>query len=447
MAETPSKKTLLLVDDDPFLRKSIELVLEKEPYHVLSCKGGREAKEILTTKKIDLILSDVRMPQGSGLELLAFVKEKFPSIPMILMTGVTRVIEMIDAIDYGADQFIPKPIQREHLIQALNGTYGKMRALEETEECKISINDFASGKELAGDVYLKLFDGKYFKIAYRGENIPLDRIETFKSRGVQHLYMTRRDLVKITDFHFPPEQTFSESDKLNVNRKVGVLRMVTESIIENFAASRGLGEKSDDAKCVIDSIICLLGSEPTLINALALLLDHHDATFAHSIQTCFISVLIAKEVRWTQPRTLYSLAAAALLHDIGLKEIDQAILDKPRSEHSFEEQKEYETHTLRGLNILESSRSLPSETLQAVAQHHENCAGTGYPSKLTKNSIHPYARLVSLADKFCDASQSIPLNEKDNPAQILTQLVTTHGNQFDAEFINALARIFKVSLG
>lgn len=446
MPETVKKRTLLLVDDDPFLRKSIELVLDKEPYQVISCKGGAEAKEILNSNRVDLILSDVRMPQGSGLDLLAFVKEKFPTIPVILMTGVSKVIEMIDAIDYGADQFIPKPIQREHLIQALNGNYGKMRALEETEECRISVNDFASGKELAGDVYLKLFDGKYFKIAYRGENIPLDRIETFKSRGIQHLYMTRKDLIKITDFHCPPEQAFSEADKLSVNRKVGVLRMVADSVIENFAASRGLGEKIDDAKCVIDSMICLLGGEPALINALALLLDHHDATFAHSIQTCLVSVLIAKEVRWTQPRALYTVAAAGLLHDIGLKEIDQAILDKPRSELSFEEQKQYETHTLRSLNILESTRSMPSELLQAAAQHHENCAGTGYPSGLSKNSIHPYARLISLADKFCDSSHSIPISEKYNPAHILTQIITTHGNQFDAEFLNALARIFKVSI-
>ena len=98
------------------------------------------------------------------------------------------------------------------------------------------------------------------------------------------------------------------------------------------------------------------------------------------------------------PATLHKLGMAGLLHDIGLKQIDRKILEKPRVSLTSEEERLYEGHPQKGAEILSTLRSVPGEVLQIVLQHQERDSGSGYPFSLTKNKIFPLARIVAVVD-------------------------------------------------
>jgi CheY-like chemotaxis protein len=119
--------SILLVDDEPFLREIMAVWLGRAAGQVLCAENGEEALKVLAANKIDLIVSDVRMPVMDGIALLKRVKAKGVRAPaVIFITGFSDV-PLRDAFDMGAEAILEKPISREELLEIAR------RALAETD--------------------------------------------------------------------------------------------------------------------------------------------------------------------------------------------------------------------------------------------------------------------------------------------------------------------------
>ncbi|MFH1488953.1 MAG: response regulator [Pseudomonadota bacterium] len=107
---------ILCVDDEANILHSLKRLLRKEPYRLLTASSGREGLEILKGEDVHLIISDQRMPDMSGTEFLARVKEDYPDIIRIVLTGYTEVDSITDSINKGhIYKFFLKPWNDEHL--------------------------------------------------------------------------------------------------------------------------------------------------------------------------------------------------------------------------------------------------------------------------------------------------------------------------------------------
>jgi CheY-like chemotaxis protein/Tfp pilus assembly protein PilZ len=111
--------TILVVDDEEFLRQAIGFDFEMRNFNVLMAGSGREAFEIVQREKIDVILSDVRMPNGDGLELLDRVKAFNPALPLIFVSGYAD-LTLEEAYARGAEAVFPKPFDRKALALAVD---------------------------------------------------------------------------------------------------------------------------------------------------------------------------------------------------------------------------------------------------------------------------------------------------------------------------------------
>lgn len=113
------KKNILVVEDEESLRMAMALILRTNGYHVFEAASGQEALSALKGQPIDLILSDVRMPNGDGIELLQNVRNLHHEKPVLfLVTGFTD-LKIEDVYDMGADAVFPKPFDRKVLLQAI----------------------------------------------------------------------------------------------------------------------------------------------------------------------------------------------------------------------------------------------------------------------------------------------------------------------------------------
>ena len=122
------QSSILVVDDEPFLREIMEGWLARVAGRVLGAENGVQALEILATNKIDLILSDIRMPVMDGIALLKKIKEARVHTPeVIFLTGFSD-IPLREAYDIGAEAVLEKPISREALLDIAK------RALTEPDE-------------------------------------------------------------------------------------------------------------------------------------------------------------------------------------------------------------------------------------------------------------------------------------------------------------------------
>ncbi len=121
----PEPATILVVDDEADLRKALLFDFKRLGYSVLEAGSGREAYGIITSRKIDLVLSDIRMPDGDGVELLRAIQKLERDRPLaILFTGFTD-LSLEDPYDLGALAIFPKPFDRKSLISAVQSALAR----------------------------------------------------------------------------------------------------------------------------------------------------------------------------------------------------------------------------------------------------------------------------------------------------------------------------------
>ena len=118
--KTESDVTVLFVDDEPDLLSSLRRFLRREPYKMLFANSGREALQVMGDQPVDIIVSDLRMPEMDGLTLLAKVKQAYPEIIRIILSATREVEQTIEAINTGeVYRFISKPMNPAQLKQTL----------------------------------------------------------------------------------------------------------------------------------------------------------------------------------------------------------------------------------------------------------------------------------------------------------------------------------------
>ena len=116
--------TLLVVDDEEMLRKSIVMDLQRKGFTVLSAENGGRALELVKINKVDLVISDVRMPGGDGLKLLEDIRVQAPKLPVfIFLTGYSDIREE-DVIAKGATKILAKPFERKVLMALIYQSLG-----------------------------------------------------------------------------------------------------------------------------------------------------------------------------------------------------------------------------------------------------------------------------------------------------------------------------------
>lgn len=107
---------ILLVEDDVAFCKMLESFLTRKDYFVSTAFSAEEAKSKVKSDQFDLIITDLRLPNYDGIELMAEFKKDFPNIPVILMTGYSDVNTAVKAIKNGASDYISKPFNPEEVL-------------------------------------------------------------------------------------------------------------------------------------------------------------------------------------------------------------------------------------------------------------------------------------------------------------------------------------------
>src|SRR4051794_6448169 len=117
--------TLLVVDDEPYILPTLKALLMNE-FDVFTASGADQAQQILQTQRIDVLLTDQRMPRRTGVELLGWAKEHSPRTIRLLMTGYSELEDAVEAINKGnVYYYLLKPWRTEDLLQVLRNAADK----------------------------------------------------------------------------------------------------------------------------------------------------------------------------------------------------------------------------------------------------------------------------------------------------------------------------------
>src|ERR1051325_5571962 len=122
---------VLLVDDDVAVRTVLAALLEQAGITSEQAASGEEALTKLSSGRVDVMITDLRMPGLDGMELLARVVQGFPEVPVIVLTAHGSVSVAVEAMRRGATDFVEKPFDRDDVLEVVQTALLKARELDE----------------------------------------------------------------------------------------------------------------------------------------------------------------------------------------------------------------------------------------------------------------------------------------------------------------------------
>jgi len=114
------KPRILVIDDQAGMRRSLAILLRKENYEVAEAKNGQHATSFLAETTFDLVITDLKMSPGTGLDVLFFVRERLPMTQVIVMTGYGTVESAVIAMRMGAFDYLSKPFKNEEILHRVS---------------------------------------------------------------------------------------------------------------------------------------------------------------------------------------------------------------------------------------------------------------------------------------------------------------------------------------
>ena len=141
---------LLIVDDEQSYRQLLTLVFEGDGHQIRTAMNGREALEMLESEPAEVIITDVRMPDMDGIELLRHVREFLPDVGFVLMTAFATVDTAREAFKLGADDFIQKPFDVEELKIIVKKAFERQSLITENKAFKKAQRERGSVKNIIG---------------------------------------------------------------------------------------------------------------------------------------------------------------------------------------------------------------------------------------------------------------------------------------------------------
>ena len=132
MQETEAEIKVLIIDDEPVIRQVFTYYLEDKEFTVLTAENGRIGMEIAERERPQIILTDLRMPEAGGLDVLKFIREKGLDIPVIVISGANRLDDAVNALRLGAWDYLIKPVQDLSILShTINKSLEKARLIRE----------------------------------------------------------------------------------------------------------------------------------------------------------------------------------------------------------------------------------------------------------------------------------------------------------------------------
>jgi len=263
--------TVLVVDDDMYVLESVVALLSQFGYTVIPCRNGEEALHRVQGTEFDAILTDIKMPVMSGIELLEIIHNMNPDIPVILMTAYAELDIAVEAIKKGAFDFIIKPYKPTYLLHSIEKGVKYNRLIQMEKNYKFMLKDMVEKKtrELADalmmvkDISIEIIERLTAVAEFRDTDTGshIGRIGLYTSKIARHLDLPP-DFVENITFASPMHDLGKIGIPDNILLKPGSL---TKEEFEIMKAHTTIGEKM------------LSGSSyPVLQMAASIARNHHE---------------------------------------------------------------------------------------------------------------------------------------------------------------------------
>lgn len=205
------QKLVLIVDDDIDLIQELSFFFNTHGLYNISANNIEDAKKIMLTNNISLLVADVVMPGGSGIELTKWVL-KNKNIPIILLTSLDDIIDKVTGLEIGADDYVSKPFNARELLARIGAVLRRAARAEKITEIFDSSNAFSLNNlgvitSVSSDSYkLRSSDAKLLRVLVNNQGTPVSRQQLYNEvlekswnpddRGIDNMVVRLRSILE-----------------------------------------------------------------------------------------------------------------------------------------------------------------------------------------------------------------------------------------------------------
>ena len=481
---------VLVVDDEKVIREILSDFLTMEGYVVRAVEDGSAALKELRLRPYDLVISDLKMPNMGGLELLEKIAEQNLEVLTVIMTGFGTVETAIEAMKKGAYDYILKPFKVEEVVHVVQRGLDRQRLQAENIRLREALSLYRVSEAIAASleldrildvimdsvmqevhadvVTLHLQDPKTLRyeerikrVSFEGEytsEVGLGTLDLEELIGhyqadkpvVHHGIKAARffsgnfDGKRLVSFASVPMKirdrvigmlnaySFSRGKKFDEGQRKMLVILAGRAAmsIENARLYEDLVDKNRDLQHVNQSLE--ENFRQTIVGFAHALEESDRYTRGHSERVAFYARLIGIGMQMKE-NELETLVQAGLMHDIGKIGIRYEKLNKP-GKLTPEEMTMFRTHPAKGKRILEPIPFM-RDIIPGCWCHHESFDGGGYPQGLSGENIPLFGRIVAVADTY-DAMTSDRAYRKALPHDVaIAELERCSGSQLDPRVV------------
>ncbi|SDB22153.1 HD domain-containing protein [Desulfonatronum thiosulfatophilum] len=475
VAHDEPRASILIVDDEQSLLDICQESLTEAGYSIHIAHNGTTALKMLEhLPGLDLIISDLRMPGMSGLDLMKKLKEGASEADFLIMTGFGSIETAVESIRLGAVDYLPKPFNISHLLLKVEKILQIRRNREDRKklsnlvrvlnlsqamntklDMKSLTNEFLSQIQKNfnpdGTVFL-LEDGTGLQSkAMRGallRNNP--QLATWvKQLGERIFRQQLPELILLKNKKFssmctegpPPDESITSvmvAPMTTRMKSIGAIVLLRNSSKDEYSREQSqlLNVFAAHTASAFENARLygqLWDMNLEVIRSFAQAVEAKDVyTRGHSERVAIYATHLGNRLNLSR-QDLHLLYTGGILHDIGKIGIPDIILNKP-SKLTNEEFVVMQRHPELGRAILNQVKSF-SEILPIIFYHHERVDGTGYPMGLQQEEIPLLARILSVVDAF-EAMTSDRAYRKALPMDVVRDLLQNGaGRQWQEDLV------------
>jgi putative nucleotidyltransferase with HDIG domain len=476
------KEKILVIDDEELILDIAREILANMGYDVGITPDGHEGISLLSKEKFALLLTDIRMPDISGLEVIKQVREHNKEIPIIIITGHGTLDVAIKALKLGAQGFLLKPFTTTELRTAVTEALEKTRLLSDNIRMRALMPLFEVSKEIISETDTKKLLALIVEIAVR--ETQADRASLFLNDETTGKISMEEDYglspASIADFRekhleklasllmkenkpvlivpgFPMPEGFDEMPgaenfssiytPLTVRgRGIGILSLSRAGAEHPFSLPdvELVSVLSGQAAAAIENARLYEKLEQSYLSTIVTLSSIAESkdfyTDKHMKDIAEYSVDIARKLRLPEA-DVENIRMSALLHDLGKVTVPDDILKKP-GRLSEEEMEIIRKHPVHGARMIESIEPM-KDAREIIRHHHEYYDGSGYPDGLKGADIPLGARIIGVADAFDAMTTNRPYRKALPMDKVIKELRDFAGIQFDPDIVGILIAILR----
>lgn len=478
---------ILLVDDEAALLQSLADFLREHGTHVDTTLDGQKAIEALKNHPYTLLVTDIRLPGISGIDLLRHVKTHHPDIAVVLITGYASTETAIEALRLGAYDYIEKPFQMLELLQtvvnALEHAELKRKneiLIAEIEAHQHSLERMLENKNDEVNQHLAVFEQKTRELVHQIEALHSasdairDQAEICKRIGkgypgeVNRLIRTcMRQYRALTEGLEQIEKTLkkvrvadretsdpSMPEDSDLPKYVPEAKTLSDADIESLytqlyafveemmnAQQTGAQWHIEPAFALMEHMISTPQASEVLyqraIQTPETIEDYgfENSVVLHSVNVAIYALKIGEGFAYTRD-PLIELGVAALLHDVGMAHLPAEFFKKKKLDRRDLEQ--LRQHPAHGLSAIQALGSGYTWLADVVYQEHEREDGSGYPQGLPGKHIHPYAKIIGISDTYAGLTRARPVRPGLLPFEAVQEITRNQRTKFDSRLLSVL---------